>query len=137
MGYGFHELVAHACRTRDLVAGTVIGSGTVSNENFRDCGSSCIAERRGIEIVDQGAPKTEFMKFGDTVRMQGTLADGRAPVGAVEARAGNRVGGRALRSVEGCGEGVQFARAEGILPAPEANHAVRGAIDEALQCKEE
>ncbi len=86
MGYGFHELVAHACRTRDLVAGTVIGSGTVSNENFRECGSSCIAERRGIEIVDQGAPKTEFMKFGDTVRMQGTLPDGRAPFGAIEQR---------------------------------------------------
>ncbi len=86
MGYGFHELVAHACRTRDLVAGTVIGSGTVSNENFRECGSSCIAERRGIEIVDEGAPKTEFMKFGDTVRMQGTLADGRAPFGVIEAK---------------------------------------------------
>lgn len=86
MGYGFHELVAHAARTRDLVAGTVIGSGTVSNENFRECGSSCIAERRGIEIVDEGAPKTEFMKFGDTVWMQGTLPDGRAPFGAIEAR---------------------------------------------------
>lgn len=84
MGYGFHELVAHACRTRDLVAGTVIGSGTVSNENFRECGSSCIAERRGIEIVDEGAPKTDFMKFGDTIRMQGTLADGRAPFGAID-----------------------------------------------------
>ena len=86
MGYGFHELVAHACRTRDLVAGTVIGSGTVSNENFRECGSSCIAERRGIEIVDLGAPKTDFMKFGDTVRMQGTMPDGSAPFGAIEAR---------------------------------------------------
>ena len=84
MGYGFHELVAHACRTRDLVAGTVIGSGTVSNENFRECGSSCIAERRGIEIVDEGAPKTEFMKFGDRVRMQGTMPDGRAPFGAID-----------------------------------------------------
>lgn len=86
MGYGFHELVAHACGTRDLVAGTVLGSGTVSNENFRECGSSCIAERRGIEIVDEGAPKTEFMKFGDIVRMQGTLADGRAPFGVIEAK---------------------------------------------------
>ncbi len=66
MGYGFHELVAHAAQTRNLVAGTVIGSGTVSNENFRECGSSCIAERRGIEIVDEGAAKTEFMRFGDT-----------------------------------------------------------------------
>jgi fumarylacetoacetate (FAA) hydrolase len=84
MGYGFHELVAHAARTRDLVAGTVIGSGTVSNENFREVGSSCIAERRGIEIVDQGAPKTEFMKFGDRVRMEALLPDGRAPFGAID-----------------------------------------------------
>jgi fumarylacetoacetate (FAA) hydrolase len=86
MGYGFHELVAHAARTRDLVAGTVIGSGTVSNENFREVGSSCIAERRGIEIVDQGAPKTEFMKFGDRVRMEAVLPDGRAPFGAIDQR---------------------------------------------------
>lgn len=83
MGYGFHELVAHACATRDLVAGTVIGSGTVSNANYREIGSSCIAERRGIELVDYGEPKTEFMRFGDTVRMQGTLADGRAPFGVI------------------------------------------------------
>jgi fumarylacetoacetate (FAA) hydrolase len=84
MGYGFHELVAHAARTRNLVPGTVIGSGTVSNENYREIGSSCIAERRGIEIVDEGAPKTEFMRFGDRVRMQGTMRDGRAPFGAID-----------------------------------------------------
>jgi fumarylacetoacetate (FAA) hydrolase len=84
MAYGFHELIAHAARTRNLVAGTVIGSGTVSNENFREVGSSCIAERRGIEIVDEGAAKTEFMSFGDTVRMEGKLPDGRAPFGALE-----------------------------------------------------
>ncbi len=84
MGHGFHELVAHAARTRSLVAGTVIGSGTVSNENYREIGSSCIAERRGIEIVDEGAPKTEFMRYGDTVRMQAVLADGTAPFGTLE-----------------------------------------------------
>jgi fumarylacetoacetate (FAA) hydrolase len=84
MGHGFHDLVAHACATRDLVAGTVIGSGTVSNPNYREIGSSCIAERRGIELVDFGQPKTDFMHFGDTVRMQGTLEDGRAPFGVIE-----------------------------------------------------
>ena len=84
MGYGFHELVAHAARTRNLVAGTVIGSGTVSNEHYREIGSSCIAERRGIEIVDEGAPRTEFMRFGDSVRMQGTMVDGRAPFGVID-----------------------------------------------------
>jgi fumarylacetoacetate (FAA) hydrolase len=84
MGYGFHQLVAHAAQTRNLVAGTVIGSGTVSNENFRECGSSCIAERRGIEIVDDGEARTEFMRFGDRVRMQGTMANGRAPFGVID-----------------------------------------------------
>jgi len=84
MAYGFHELVAHAARTRALVAGTVIGSGTVSNENYREVGSSCIAERRGIEIVDHGEPKTDFMKYGDRVRMEARLPDGTAPFGILE-----------------------------------------------------
>ncbi|KQM97211.1 fumarylacetoacetate hydrolase [Sphingobium sp. Leaf26] len=84
MGFGFHELVAHAARTRHLPAGTVIGSGTVSNSNFREVGSSCIAERRGIEIVDEGAPRTPFMRFGDRVRMDARLADGRSPFGVID-----------------------------------------------------
>ncbi|HQS96354.1 MAG: fumarylacetoacetate hydrolase [Novosphingobium sp. 17-62-19] len=84
MGFGFHELVAHAARTRDLVAGTVIGSGTVSNANFREIGSSCIAERRGIEVLDQGELKTAFMAFGDTVRMEAVDASGRAPFGVLD-----------------------------------------------------
>ena len=84
MAYGFHDLIARAARTRDLVAGTVIGSGTVSNTNFREVGSSCIAERRGIEIVDEGAPRTEFMRFGDTVRMEASGPDGGSPFGVIE-----------------------------------------------------
>ncbi len=84
MAYGFDALVAHAARTRNLVAGTVIGSGTVSNENYREVGSSCIAERRGIEIVDTGAAQTGFMRYGDRVRMEARLADGRAPFGVLE-----------------------------------------------------
>ena len=86
MEYGFHELVARAARTRDLVAGTIIGSGTVSNANFREVGSSCIAERRGIEIVDAGEPKTRFMGFGDTVRMEAKTSCGRSPFGYIEQR---------------------------------------------------
>lgn len=84
MAYGFDELVAHAARTRSLVAGTVIGSGTVSNTTYRDVGSSCIAERRGIEIIDAGAPRTEFMKYGDRVRMEAHAADGTCPFGAID-----------------------------------------------------
>lgn len=84
MAYGFDELIAHAARTRRLVAGTVIGSGTVSNAEFREVGSSCIAERRGIEVIDHGEPRTQFMKFGDMVRMEARLPDGRTPFGAIE-----------------------------------------------------
>jgi fumarylacetoacetate (FAA) hydrolase len=84
MGFGFHELVAHAARTRRLVPGTMIGSGTVSNDNFREVGSACIAERRGIELFDQGAASTPFMKFGDRVRMEATLPDGAPLFGAID-----------------------------------------------------
>lgn len=84
MSVGFDALVAHAAYSRDLVAGTVIGSGTVSNENYREVGSSCIAERRGIEMLDLGEAKTPFMTFGDTVRMEARLADGTPLFGAIE-----------------------------------------------------
>jgi fumarylacetoacetate (FAA) hydrolase len=86
MAWSLPELVAHAARTRALAAGTVIGTGTVSNENYREVGSSCIAERRGIEMVDEGAPRTEFMKFGDRVRMESTLPDGTPLFGAIDQR---------------------------------------------------
>ena len=87
MSYGFDELVAHAAWTRDLVAGTIIGSGTVSNAE-RDAGSSCIAERRVIEMIDEGAAQTGFMRFGDSVRM-GARFEGEAvaaPFGVIEQR---------------------------------------------------
>jgi fumarylacetoacetate (FAA) hydrolase len=54
----------------------VIGSGTVSNPTYRTVGSSCIAERRGIELIDEGAAKTDYMAFGDTVAMEVLLPDG-------------------------------------------------------------
>ncbi|WP_428152156.1 fumarylacetoacetate hydrolase family protein [Brevundimonas sp.] len=86
MGFGFHELIAHAASTRDLCAGTIIGSGTVSNEDYREVGSTCIAERRAIEILDQGAPSTGFMRFGDTVRMEAILPDGSPLFGVIDQR---------------------------------------------------
>lgn len=86
MAFGFHELIAHAARTRSLPAGTIIGSGTVSNPDFRGVGSSCIAERRGIEIVDHGAPRTAFMRFGDEVRMEARLPDRNLAFGAIDQR---------------------------------------------------
>jgi fumarylacetoacetate (FAA) hydrolase len=86
MAFSFPQLVAHAARTRRLCAGTIIGSGTVSNDNFRDIGSSCIAERRAIELLDDGAARTGYMHFGDTVRMQARAADGSAPFGEIYQR---------------------------------------------------
>ncbi len=86
MSWSFPEHVAHAARTRSLCAGTIIGGGTVSNENYREVGSSCIAERRGIETIDEGKPRTAFMKFGDRVRMEATLPDGTPLFGVIDQR---------------------------------------------------
>ena len=84
MAFGFHELVAHAAATRDLAAGTIIGSGTVANASYAEVGSSCISERRAIEIIADGKPATPFMRFGDKCRMQALTADDRAIFGAIE-----------------------------------------------------
>ena len=86
MAFGFHELVAHAARTRALPAGTIIGSGTVSNANYAEVGSSCISERRAIEIGELGKPETPFMAFGDTIRMEARTASGDVLFGAIDQR---------------------------------------------------
>lgn len=86
MDFGFHELIAHAARTRNLVAGTIIGSGTVSNAAYATVGSSCISERRAIEMIEKGAFATEFMRFGDQIRMAGRAVDGSTPFGVLEQR---------------------------------------------------
>lgn len=69
MHFHFGQLIAHAAKTRNLTAGSLIGSGTVSNEDHA-VGSSCLAEVRMIETIESGAPKTAFMKSGDTVEMK-------------------------------------------------------------------
>jgi len=84
MAFSFPELVAHAARTRDLVAGTIIGSGTVSNREYATRGSACISERRAIEMIAHGAPQTPFMSFGDRVRMTGRRSDGVEPFGTID-----------------------------------------------------
>ncbi|MDQ4419305.1 fumarylacetoacetate hydrolase family protein [Sphingobium sp. DEHP117] len=84
MDFGFHELIAHAALTRDLVAGTIIGSGTVSNPNYGEVGSSCISEIRAIEMIEKGAAETPFMAFGDTIRMEGVGSGRNAPFGVIE-----------------------------------------------------
>jgi fumarylacetoacetate (FAA) hydrolase len=84
MNFGFDELIAHAAATRRLSAGTIIGSGTVSNAGGHK-GSACIAERRAIEAIEYGAPKTPFMRFGDRVRME-ARQDGGPVFGAIDQR---------------------------------------------------
>jgi fumarylacetoacetate (FAA) hydrolase len=84
MACGFHELIEHAAATRNLVAGTIIGSGTVSNSAYAAVGSSCIAERRAIEMIAGGKAITGYMAFGDRVRMEAHGIDGGTPFGAMD-----------------------------------------------------
>jgi fumarylacetoacetate (FAA) hydrolase len=83
MTFDFHRLLAHAARTRRLGAGTILGSGTISNVD-RSAGSSCLAERRTIEQIESGAPKTPFLRFGDTVRIEMFDANASSIFGAIE-----------------------------------------------------
>ena len=83
MNFSLPRLVSHAAKTRRLGAGTIVGSGTVSNVDPKD-GYSCIAEIRAIETVEHGAPKTPFMAFGDTVRVEMFDDAGASIFGAIE-----------------------------------------------------
>lgn len=93
MTFDFPQLIAHAAKTRPLVAGTIIGSGTVSNKldggpgkpvADGGAGYSCIAEIRTIETINLGVPKTPFLHFGDTVRIEMKDDKGHSIFGAIE-----------------------------------------------------
>ncbi len=84
MNFDFPMLIAHAARTRMLAAGTIIGSGTVSNRNPHEIGSCCIAERRMIETIEKGSAETPFLRFGDRVRIEMLDADGASVFGAID-----------------------------------------------------
>jgi fumarylacetoacetate (FAA) hydrolase len=92
MAYGFHELIAHAARTRSLAAGTIIGSGTVSNAEHAVVGSTCISERRAIEKIAHGEFRTSFLAAGDRVAMQ--VGDAAAHFGRIDQRVRLAEGGR-------------------------------------------
>ncbi len=83
MQFSFGQLVAHAAKTRPLVAGTLVGSGTIANEDTSK-GASCLAEQRTVETLRDGKPTTPFLKFGDTVRIEILDADGKSIFGAIE-----------------------------------------------------
>ncbi|MBV2128056.1 fumarylacetoacetate hydrolase family protein [Arsukibacterium indicum] len=93
MTFNFGQLIAHAARTRNLGAGAVIGSGTVSNKQGTEYGTaiteggvgySCIAEIRMIETIRDGKPSTAFMQFGDTIKMEMLDSDGQSIFGAID-----------------------------------------------------
>jgi len=93
MTFNFAQLVAHAAKTRELAAGTIVGSGTVSNKQGNLFGSSienggvgycCLAEVRMYETIEHGAPKTGFLKFGDTVKIEMRDAAGASIFGSIE-----------------------------------------------------
>jgi len=83
MVFSFPQLIAHLARTRNVRAGSVIGSGTVSNKDARR-GYTCIAEKRALEMIEGGEPTTPFMRFGDNIRIDMRDADGRSVFGAID-----------------------------------------------------
>ncbi len=88
MHFSFHDLVAHMTRTRAYAAGTILGSGTVSNAD-RARGVSCLAERRALEMIDLGRAKTPFMKPGDTIAIEMLDAAGASIFGRIDQRVGS------------------------------------------------
>lgn len=82
MHFGFDQLIAHAALTRRLSAGTVIGSGTVSNSDL-SAGAACISEKRALEMIEFGEPRTGFMQFGDRVNMEALDLEGKPLFGAI------------------------------------------------------
>jgi fumarylacetoacetate (FAA) hydrolase len=83
MTFDFSQLIAHLTQTRRLGAGTIVGSGTVSNYD-RSKGSACLAERRALETIQHGSPKTTFLLFGDRVRIEMFGRDGASIFGAID-----------------------------------------------------
>jgi fumarylacetoacetate (FAA) hydrolase len=83
MHFSFYELVAHIAKTRSFTAGTLLGSGTVSNRD-PERGVSCLVERRARETIDLGAPKTAYLKIGDKLEIEAFDASGRSVFGSIE-----------------------------------------------------
>ena len=91
MSFHFGQLIAHLCKTRNVRAGSIVGAGTVSNKGVEvngrmdwPKGYSCIAEKRAIETIQDGKPATDYMKFGDTIRIEVKGRDGQSVFGAID-----------------------------------------------------
>ena len=85
MQFDFAQLIAHAAMTRPLSAGTIVGSGTIANQDTAK-GASCLAEQRTVETLQSGQPKTPFLSFGDTVQIDMLDSEGNSIFGAIEQR---------------------------------------------------
>jgi fumarylacetoacetate (FAA) hydrolase len=83
MQFSFAELVAHVAKTRPLTAGTIVGSGTIANEDTGK-GASCLAEQRTVETLRDGKPSTPFLKFGDRLKIDVTDTAGHSIFGSIE-----------------------------------------------------
>jgi fumarylacetoacetate (FAA) hydrolase len=83
MHFSFFQLLEHICKTRRFSAGTILGSGTISNR-APERGVSCLQERRAVETIEHGAPNTPFLKVGSTVEIELQLANGATPFGRIE-----------------------------------------------------
>ena len=82
MHFHFGQLIAHAAKTRDLAAGSLIGSGTVANED-PTAGSSCLAEKRMLEQIELGSPKTAFMRENETIEIEMKNKNGESLFGRI------------------------------------------------------
>jgi len=85
MQFNFAQLIAHAARTRPLTAGTIVGSGTIANQDTSK-GASCLAEQRTVETLRDGQPSTPFLKYGDLIKIEMLDKDGNSIFGAIEQR---------------------------------------------------
>ncbi len=85
MQFDFGQLIAHVAKTRHLCAGTIVGSGTISNRD-RAVGSSCLQEVRMLETIEQGKPQTPFLRFGDSVKIEMQDDNGHSLFGTIEQR---------------------------------------------------
>jgi fumarylacetoacetate (FAA) hydrolase len=86
MDFSFSQIICHLAYNRNLGAGTIIGSGTVSNKAYKKVGSACLAERRAIEVIEHGEPRTSFLKYGERLRFEVLGNDSKSVFGAIEQR---------------------------------------------------
>jgi fumarylacetoacetate (FAA) hydrolase len=85
MNFHFGQLIAHVAKTRRLRAGSIVGSGTVSNKDWTH-GYACVAEKRAIETIEHGEPKTAFMQFGDRIEIEMRDERGMSVFGSIDQR---------------------------------------------------